>query len=270
MVEQALSRADAASNALVAPESSRFIREILEIALTNPVGVAPRWSADAWALLANVLVNDYLHHWNHAGEAELTKAEEAVQNALAMAPKLALAHHANGLIYRARGKHQAAFDAFARAVESEPAFARAQAQKGNQLVLLGKPKDALPYVDEAIKLSPHDQALGIFYWIKGRAHFFAEEFDAAIPALQKSVDIHPTVWYNWLYLVSAHALLPSGTGIKDAKEILEQFSRQPKFGKLTLKDVIEYEEANPNSDAAVIKARENFHKGLDDAGMKAR
>jgi hypothetical protein len=55
-----LSRANAASNALVTPETSRFLREILEKALANPVGVAPRWVAETWALLANVLVNDYL------------------------------------------------------------------------------------------------------------------------------------------------------------------------------------------------------------------
>src|SRR3954469_20555748 len=88
-----LSRANAASNALITPETARFIREILQKALTNPVGVAPRWLAEAWALLANVLVNDYLHSWNHAGRAELNLADEAAANALAIDPELPLGHH---------------------------------------------------------------------------------------------------------------------------------------------------------------------------------
>src|SRR5215813_12415416 len=39
----AVSHANLASNAFYTPETARFIREILEKALTNPVGVAPRW-----------------------------------------------------------------------------------------------------------------------------------------------------------------------------------------------------------------------------------
>src|SRR6516225_9230976 len=101
----AVSRANMASNALVTPETSRFLREILEKALTNPVGVAPRWAAEAWALLANVLVNDYLQSWNNAGMVELNSAEDAVQNALAIDRNLVLAHHAKGLVLRARGDH---------------------------------------------------------------------------------------------------------------------------------------------------------------------
>src|ERR1700720_3336980 len=89
----ALSRANAASNALATPETSRFLREILEKALANPVGIAPRWIAEAWALLANILVNDYLHSWNHAGKVELNGAEDAMHNALAIDAELVLAHH---------------------------------------------------------------------------------------------------------------------------------------------------------------------------------
>jgi len=166
-----LSRANTASDALVTPETSLFLQEMLEKALANPVGVAPRWAAEAWALLANILVNNYLHSWNYAGRVELNKAEQAVENALALNSELALAYHAKGLILRARGAHDGAFDAFEKAVELDPDFARAHAQKGNELILRGQPADALPCVQRAIDLSPNDVALGIFYWIRGRAHF---------------------------------------------------------------------------------------------------
>src|SRR4051794_1905691 len=164
-----LSRANTASNALVTPETSLFLREILEKALTNPVGVAPRWAAEAWAMLANILVNDYLHGWNHAGKEELNKAEDAAENALALNRDLPLAHHARGLVHRARGQHPEALEAFAGAVDLDPDFARALAQKANEWALLGVPRKALPRVERAIQLSPHDPALGSFYWVKGRA-----------------------------------------------------------------------------------------------------
>lgn len=263
----ALSHANAASNALFTPETSRFLREILEKALTNPVGVAPRWLAEAWALLANLLVNDYLHDWNHPGYAELNRAEEAAQNALAIDPNLALANHANGLNHRARGDHQAAFDAFSLAVDSDPNFARAHAQKGNELILLGRPEDALPCVEKAIELSPNDPALSIFYWIKGRAHFFTAQYDQAIPCLRKSVELQSNVWYNWLYLASAYAL-GEKKDIATASAVLEQFKLQPQFGEYTVKLVEQLEKANPDTNDRVVDARKNFHDGLIAAGMK--
>ncbi len=111
--------ADAVANAVVTPEASLFIREILEKALTNPVGVAPRWAADAWALLANVLLNDYLNWWNDAGLEELRKADDAAQNARALKPDVPFAHHAVGLVYRARRHHNAARKAFRTAKRLE-------------------------------------------------------------------------------------------------------------------------------------------------------
>jgi len=117
--------ADAVSNAVVTPQASLFIREILEKALTNPEGIAPRWAAQAWALLANVLMNDYLNWWNYAGLEELRKADDATQNALALYANLPFALHAEGLIYRARRQHNAARKAFRTAKRLNIGFARA-------------------------------------------------------------------------------------------------------------------------------------------------
>src|SRR5438876_3771720 len=114
--------ADAVANAVITPEVSLFVREILEKALTNPVRVAPRWEADAWALLANVLLNDYLNWWNDAGSEELKRADHAAQNALALDPNLPFAHHAVGLVYRARRHHNAARKAFKKAKDLDKGF----------------------------------------------------------------------------------------------------------------------------------------------------
>src|SRR5882724_49785 len=197
---------DAVSNAVVNPEASLFIREILEKALTNPAGVAPRWLADAWALLANVLMNDYLNWWNDAGPEELKKADNAVQNALALNPNLAFAHHAMGLIYRARRQHNAARKAFKRAKCLDSGFARAYAQFGNQKAALAREDEVQRPLDTAIKLGPGHPASGYFYWGKGRGYFQATvsspkpNWSDAIIWLNRSVESLPTVWYNRCYL----------------------------------------------------------------------
>lgn len=266
----AASRADVVANVVVNSEASRFLREILEKAIANPAGVAPRWLAETWALLANILVNDYLNNWNHAGKDDVRKAEEAVLNALAIDPRLALAHHANGLIHRARGQHQAALNAFERAVEFDPYFARAQAQLGNELVLLGRPGDATQPLEKVIELNQHHPAIGYFYWIIGRAYFFDEKYREAIPWLRKSASALPTVWYNRLYLVSALAHVGGTDGAEEtveAKTLLKEFLDHSGFGKHTVTRVASYEEANPNDHAMVVAGRKRFRDGLRKADM---
>jgi tetratricopeptide (TPR) repeat protein len=267
----ALSRANAAANSLITPATSRFFREILEKALTNPVGVAPRWAAEAWALLANILVNDVLQSWNYAGMVELNAAEDAVQNALAMDSNLVLAHHAKGLVFRARGDHRAALRAFERAVVLDGSFARAHAQRANELTLLGQPANALRSVQAAIDLSPNDSALGTFLWIQGRAYFVSAQadatlYDAAIQSLEQAVQLWPTVWFTWAYLISAL----TRRDVNRARMVLAQFLEQPHFQGLTLEDVNRYEKANPDDNELIVRARQAMREGLRTAGMEER
>ena len=55
--------------------------------------------------------------------------------------------------------------------------------------------------------SPNSAMRGYFYWVIGRARFFMQQYPDAISSLQDSVRNWPNVWYNRLYLVSAHAHL---------------------------------------------------------------
>jgi adenylate cyclase len=109
-------------------------------------------SAESWSQLAAVLVNDYLNNWNEAKESQeagkdlLRRAENALQEALKIDPAVATAHLAQGFIRRAKGDHQGALDAFDRAVQLDPNSARGCAQKANQLVMVGRAKEAPPLV----------------------------------------------------------------------------------------------------------------------------
>jgi len=246
--------ADAVSNAVVSPEASLFIREILEKALTNPVGVAPRWAADAWALLANVLMNDYLNWWNYAGLAELRKADDAVQNALALNPNLAFAHHAMGLIYRATGQPNLARKAFRKAKCLDSGFARAHAQFGNQKAALGREDEVQDPLDTAIELGPRHPASGYFYWGKGRGYFQEEKWPLAIEWLGKSVDALPTVWYNRCYLAAAQNQPPGSVINAAAQQTMIEFL--DRFGRHTLARAVASLQDNPSDPQPVRDARQ--------------
>jgi tetratricopeptide (TPR) repeat protein len=113
-------------------------------------------SAESWAWLADVISSDYLNHWNGAGKDQLDQAEIAARKALAINPNLDLALYVKGFVYRARGDNAAALASFNEALRVNPNFARAYAQKANELINVGKPNEAPPLVMRAIELSPLD------------------------------------------------------------------------------------------------------------------
>jgi adenylate cyclase len=246
----------------ITPEHSQEARRYLEEAVRRD----PQ-SAEGWGWLADIVVSQYLRHWNNAGREELREAEEAVRMAVAIDSNLAQAHYAYGLVRRAKGEQEAALAAFSRAVELDPNFARAFAEKGNQSTLIGRPSEAPPLVEKAIKLSPRDPSLAGFYWIIGRAHFFMGQYREAIPWLQKSVGLRPGIWYTRLYLVSAYALTNKD---EEARRVLQEFSTEREFVGYTIERVKSNEQTNPNENPVVVSARQKLHEGLQMAGMATR
>jgi tetratricopeptide (TPR) repeat protein len=228
----------------------------------------------AWAVLANVSISDYLNRWNEAADHKnkrraktlLDDAEKAVGKALELNEEFALAHYARGLIYRAKGDGNKAIAAFDQAIKCDDSFARAYAQKASELINDGDLEDALSLIKTALDLSGEDQSSGMFYWNRGRAHFFADRYPEAIEALTEAVKRRPNLWHNWLYLASAHAL--SGNQQK-AEEVLGDFYKRYQHDgpHSTLTLIKSHEKANPTRCKVIKDGRKKFYKGLSKAGM---
>lgn len=246
----------------ITPEHTLKARRLLE----QSVQLDPN-SAEFWAWLAEIILTQYLHTWNNVGKEDLRQADDAVAKAIAIDPGIAQAYYAQGLLRRTRGEHARALEAFTRAVELNPNMPRALAEKANELTLLGRPGEVPSLVEKAIKLSPRDPALGGFYWIIGRAYFFAGDYRDAIPWLRKAVAIRPNTWYNWLYLVSAYEFDHQQD---EAKQALREFNNIQQFAGYTIERVIKIEQKNPDDNAVVVSARQKMHEGLQLAGMPAR
>jgi adenylate cyclase len=227
-------------------------------------------SANAWSQLADVLMRDYWNFWNEAekdayARADLLKqAEDALQKAFSLDPTVALSHMDDGFIRRAKGDHQGALDAFDRALALDPNLALGYAQKANQLVFMGHPQEAPPLVLKAIRLSPRDPAISIFYWVMGRAYFAMKNYDEAILWLRKSVAERPTVWFSRAHLVSAFALTGNGT---DAAAALKDFRNTlPGYTLTRIQDI--YLKETFNKHPAFETTLQELYKGLQQAGMK--
>ena len=158
-------------------------------------------------------------------------------------------------------------EAFSRALELNPNLPRALAEKGNELTLLGRPGGSAAIGRAGNKLSPRDPSLGGFYWIIGRAHFFAGDYGDAVPWLRKAVALRPNDWFNQLYLVSAYALDHQQD---EAKKVLQEFNNNSQFAGYTLERVNASEKTNPDDNPVVVSARQKFREGLQIAGMAAQ
>jgi tetratricopeptide (TPR) repeat protein len=225
-------------------------------------------SAESLSELAHLLMNDYYSHWLEPNESLDDLRNEAatfVRKALEINPLIPIAHQADGLVHRARGEHEEALDAFDRALQLDPNFARAWAQRANELVMLGRPEEALPFAFKAITLSPRDPALPVFYWIVGRAYFVMEDYKNAIVWLRKSVEMRGDAWYTRAYLISAYALLP-GPPKDDLAEDVRAFTTE--FSSHTIKRIREvYETENPQRNEQMKTAIDQLSKGLQSAGV---
>jgi len=226
--------ADPASNAVVSPEVSYFTRVLLKAALKNSADLSPAWVAQAQALLANVLMNDYLNWWNDADldKSTLSDAQNAIDEAMKLNPPdpvRALACHVQGLIERATGKPNPARKTFRQAKELDSGFARAHAQFGNQKAALGRPEEVQDPLDKAMELSPRHPASGYFYWGKGRGYLERQDWGDAIYWLKKSVEVLPTVWYNRCYLATAQHNSPDqgdrAAALKTVEDFINKFDQ---------------------------------------------
>ena len=222
-------------------------------------------AADSSALLATSTLCDYLNRWNDAGEAEIAKAEAAVEHVLRINPHHHLGHYAKGFLHRTRGEHDKALVEFTETVKRSPKFARAVAQLGNELIYLGRPEEGIAEVQKAIAMAPKSPSLGMFQWIIGRTKFVMGKDKEAIDWLQKSVKSWPNLWYNRAYLVAAYAVAGK---MGAAKRALAAFDKR--FPGWTLARVVDEEKANPNSNPFMVNGRQRLHDALLSVGMKAR
>lgn len=238
------------------PERYLQIRQDSEAGLR-----ADRENARLKALLANVLIADVFNSWNGAGPAEVDRAEEEARKAIELEPNTALAHYALGFVHRVRNDHPAALASFQKAVDIDHSMAKAYVQAANEMVFMGNTKGAIAMAEEAIRRSPQDPSIGVFYWVLGRAYFaIGNEYPKAIEWLDKSVRVRPNLWFSRAWLIAAYAL---NNEDDKAKAVLNEFTE--KYREWNLARITEYyatndRHRNPTLEAASKKLIEGLRK----------
>ena len=80
---------------------------------------------------------------------------------------------------------------YLKAIDLNPNFAIAYGSLGRALVFDGQSEDAVNYFQKALRMSPHDPLITVFYSGMGTAHYYAHRYDEAIAWSRKAIRERP-------------------------------------------------------------------------------
>jgi adenylate cyclase len=176
-------------------------------------------SVEAQSRLANTLASRALDLMADSAAADIARAEALVGQALIAAPRSHLAHFAKGQVLRAQGRPGEAIAEYETALAFDRNWVGAIAQLGWCKLFTGSLDEAIPLAEQAIRLSPRDPLLGLWYFQIGVVHLLQSRIDEAILSLEKARGAMPEHPGPHGALASAYAL--SGDTERAAFELSE-------------------------------------------------
>jgi adenylate cyclase len=140
--------------------------------------------------------------------AATRQADELVSRALAIDPNYDYAHIVKAWVLTTQNRQEEAIIEAERGLALNPSSVDAYMVIGVANNLLCRPDRSIEAVDKAVRLSPRDVAIGLFYEIKGEAYFIMRKDADTIEWIRRSrAPVHRFVDpYTALLLASASAL----------------------------------------------------------------
>jgi adenylate cyclase len=198
--------------------------------------------------------------WSEDPRADAAAAFDLSTRAIALDPGHALALAAHGHILSfLRHEHEAAMVFFDRALEACPNHAFAWMWSSGTLAYLGRSAEALARAEQALRLSPLDQARYHYHTRLGLAHYACGDCAEAARWCRQARAAKPDYTANLRIL--AAALAGSGQTEEAAGIVAEVMAREPRFRLSTYENGLQ-----PFADAGL---RRSFLRHLREAGFPA-
>jgi adenylate cyclase len=156
-------------------------------------------------------------------------------------------------------RHDSAVFELGKAVELDPSFAQAHYALGTALATGGRPQEALPHIELAMRLSPQDPYFGQFLVRRAEACLFMGRLEEAVEAAERSLREPNIQWSRWAILAAAQAHLGR---LEDARRSIASLQ--------TLRPEIDLAFARDYWPIADADAREYLLDGLRKAGLTER
>jgi adenylate cyclase len=204
-------------------ESTQQARELFEAALRLSPDHLPALNGLAQAMLVQ-----WQSTWYPRSSDEHLKELDGVMNkALAVKPDDAIAiYHRGYVLKRLQKDLPQALAAFERAIAIDPNLAVAHNYIGQVKVFLGRANEAAEHTLKAIRLSPRDPQLPLWYYQLALTYVHQGRYHEAVEWGRRSVEVNPTLRYPYRVLAAALAL--SGR-VDEARTVAsEMLRRYPK------------------------------------------
>jgi TolB-like protein/Tfp pilus assembly protein PilF len=163
-------------------------------------------SVEAQTQLARALMSRALDRLTDSAVADIARAEGLIDQVLAASPRNISAHFAKGQLLRAQGRCEEASLEYETVIAYDRNSAKALVNIGRCRMLTGSLDQAIPPMEQAIRLSPHDPFIGTWYQAIGQVHLLQSRINEAILWLEKSRSANPGRPPVHPWLASAYAL----------------------------------------------------------------
>lgn len=174
-------------------------------------------AAQSW--LAIALTARVLDSMASTPAADIARAEDLAERALAASPRRSPAHFAKGQVLRAQHRHEEAVLEYETVIALNRNWAHAYSHLGWCKFMAGSVEALIPAQEQTIRLSPRDPQIGLFYSRIGCAHLLQSRTDEAIIWCEKARSATPAHPQFLIFLASAYAL--SGDSERAATELAE-------------------------------------------------
>ena len=185
------------------PSRDRYAEQIS--LFERALAVDPR-SVEAQGWLVDALTGRVLDNVTDTAEADIVRAEGLAAQALAASPRSPLAHFAKGQVLRAQGRFEEAIPEYETVLALDRNRVFAISTLGQCKLFIGSIEEVIPLQEQALRLSPRDPNIGVYYLRIGLVHLLQSRTDEAIIWLEKArgaMSGHPM---PHAFLASVHAL----------------------------------------------------------------
>jgi tetratricopeptide (TPR) repeat protein len=143
----------------------------------------------ALSILAFRFISPVINAQSPNPDSDIRQADELASRALAADPGSYMAHLAKAYVLMSQNRHEEAIVEAEHSLTLNPSFISAYFALASANNFLGRPDQALFFSDKAIRLSPRDPVLWVFYHEKGWSYFMKGQYDRAVDSLRQAVAI---------------------------------------------------------------------------------
>ena len=179
----------------------------------------------AYNLLGATHYMDVWHRSSETPNQSLALAFKLTQKALAIDNSLSSAHRLLCSIYQLQRKHEKASAEGEKALTLNPNSADGNAILGRALNYTGRPEEAIPLLEKALRLSPIPRSF--YLYTLGFAYNMMGRYEEGIEACKKAISLDPKVLWSHVVLTQAYHL--SGREEEARVEVKKILRMSPNF-----------------------------------------